>query len=178
MDFIMRISFAIASLLCSPLAAQDPAKIDFAHDILPVLKARCVECHANGKYKGGVSFDTRSEAVKKAIVAGKSGESLLVKRITAKDAEAHLFNYSLVDRWGSGHSAPVTSDQYIGVHDSSTTWAGVTSASVSYTLSNTACSHSFALDGWSNTTNGFNRIHYSSDLEHIAVYLGGPTCRP
>lgn len=48
---------------------------------------------------------------------------------------------------------------------------------MNYTLSNTACSHSFALDGWSNTVNGFNRIHYRSDLEHIAIYLGGETCR-
>jgi hypothetical protein len=96
---------------------------------------------------------------------------------TARDAEAHLFNYRLVDRWGSGASALVTSDEYIGVHDSSTTWPGVTSAVVNYTLSNTACSHSFELDGWSNTVNGFNRIHHRSDLEHIAVYLGGPTCQ-
>jgi hypothetical protein len=29
----------------------DPAKIDFAHDIVPILKARCAECHTNGKYK-------------------------------------------------------------------------------------------------------------------------------
>jgi sugar lactone lactonase YvrE len=106
-----------------------------------------------------------------------SGTPNLTFVFTAKDNEAHLFNYSLVDRWGSGASAPVTSDHYIGVHDSLTTWAGVSHGSVAYTLSNTACSHSFLLDGWSNTTNGFNRIHYRSDLEHIAIYLGGPTCR-
>ncbi len=108
------------------------------------------------------------------VVSGSPNLSFV---FTARDPEAHLFNYSLVDRWGSGHSALVTSDQYIGVHDSSTTWTGVSSASVNYTLSNTACSHSFALDGWSNTVNGFHRIHYRSDLEHIAVYLGGPTCK-
>jgi len=71
----------------TPLAGDG---VDFAHDVLPLLKARCAECHTNGKYKGGVSFDTRSEAVKKAIVAGKSGESLLVKRITSKDADERM----------------------------------------------------------------------------------------
>jgi hypothetical protein len=59
------------------------------------------------------------------VVSGSPDLSFV---FTARDPEAHLFNYSLVDRWGSGASALVTSDQYLGVHDSSTTWAGVTSA--------------------------------------------------
>ncbi|MGH9390084.1 MAG: hypothetical protein ACRD1Z_10745, partial [Vicinamibacteria bacterium] len=107
------------------------------------------------------------------IVSGSPNLSIV---FTARDPEGHLYNYALVDRWGSGHSAPVTSDRYIGVHDSSTTWAGVSSASVNYTLSNTACSHSFEISGWSNTVNGFQRIQYRFDLEHVAIYLGGPTC--
>ena len=31
----------------------------------------------------------------------------------------HLYNYGLADNWGSAKSAPITSDQYIGVHDAS-----------------------------------------------------------
>ena len=46
------------AVLAGPAAAQ-PAKIDFAHDIVPLLKARCAECHTNGKYKGSFSLDTR-----------------------------------------------------------------------------------------------------------------------
>ena len=34
--------------------AQAPKKVDFAHDIVPLLKARCAECHTNGKYKGSL----------------------------------------------------------------------------------------------------------------------------
>ena len=82
-----RLAIISVLLLTRPAPAAD---VDFAHDVLPLLKARCSECHTNGKYKGGVSFDTRSEAVKKAIAAGKSGDSLLVKRITAKDPEERM----------------------------------------------------------------------------------------
>src|SRR5436309_8704273 len=64
--------------------------VDFAHDVLPLLKARCAECHTNGKYKGGVSYDTRSEAVKKAVVPGKSGASLMIQRVTSKDDEERM----------------------------------------------------------------------------------------
>jgi hypothetical protein len=36
--------------------AQPPRKVDFAHDIVPLLKARCGECHTGGKYKGSFSL--------------------------------------------------------------------------------------------------------------------------
>ncbi len=42
----------------SSLAAE-PKLIDFAHDIVPLLKARCAKCHTNGEYKGSFSLDTR-----------------------------------------------------------------------------------------------------------------------
>jgi sugar lactone lactonase YvrE len=105
-----------------------------------------------------------------------SGSPNLTFVFTARDNEAHLLSYELIDRWGSGQSALVVEDHYIGVHDGSTTWPGVSSTSVNYTLSNTACSHGFQLAGWSNTVNGYNHIHYSTDFEHIAIYLGGSTC--
>ena len=44
------------AFVAGPLAAQE---IDFAHDIVPILKARCAECHTNGKRKGDVALDTR-----------------------------------------------------------------------------------------------------------------------
>lgn len=108
------------------------------------------------------------------IVSGTPNLSFV---FTAKDDEGHLLNYRLVDRWGGFTSALVAEDHYIGVHDSSTTWPGVSHHTVNYTLTNTACSHSFQLDGWANTYNGYNKIHYRYDLEHIAIYLGGATCK-
>src|SRR5262245_19799780 len=50
-------------------ARQQAKPIDFAHDVLPLLKARCAECHTNCKYKGSFSLDTRDTILaKKAVV--------------------------------------------------------------------------------------------------------------
>src|SRR5262249_37709244 len=80
-----RALLVVASLaLAGPTPAADA--VDFAHDILPLLKARCAECHTNGKYKGGVSFDTRAALLKsKAVVPGNSAPSEATARATAKD---------------------------------------------------------------------------------------------
>ena len=57
---------------------------------MPILKARCAECHTNGKYKGAVSFDTRTDAVKKAVVPGKAATSPLILRVKSTDAEERM----------------------------------------------------------------------------------------
>ncbi|HEX3314554.1 MAG TPA: PSD1 and planctomycete cytochrome C domain-containing protein [Gemmataceae bacterium] len=81
------LALAIVALFAGSAAAQD---IDFAHDIVPILKARCIECHSNGKYKGAVSFDTRTDAVKKAIVPGKAAGSKLIERVKSTDADERM----------------------------------------------------------------------------------------
>src|SRR3954447_1450722 len=71
--------------------AADPPKVDFAHDVVPILKAKCAKCHTNGTYKGGVSFDTREALLKaKAAVPGKSASSEIVKRVTSTDKELRM----------------------------------------------------------------------------------------
>ncbi len=71
--------------------AQSQDKIDFAHDVLPLLKSRCAECHSNGKYQGKFSIDTREALLKtKAVVLGKSKESELVHRISSKDPDTRM----------------------------------------------------------------------------------------
>ena len=73
------------------LRADQPRTVDFAHDIVPLIKARCAECHTNGKYKGSFSLDTREAILKaKVVVPGKSGESELVQRITSTDPEFRM----------------------------------------------------------------------------------------
>jgi len=75
----------------TPLRAESPNKIDFAHQIVPIIKAHCGECHTNGKRKGSLSLDTR-EAILKAKVAvpGKSGESELLQRIVSADPDVRM----------------------------------------------------------------------------------------
>jgi hypothetical protein len=71
--------------------AEPPKKVDFAHDIVPLLKARCAECHTNGKSKGSFSLDTRAEVLKKkAVVPGKSADSELIKRVTSTDKDVRM----------------------------------------------------------------------------------------
>src|SRR6516225_500376 len=52
--------------------------IDFAHDIAPLIKARCAKCHTDGTYKASFSLDTREAMLNsEAVVPGKSGDSEL-----------------------------------------------------------------------------------------------------
>jgi Protein of unknown function (DUF1549)/Protein of unknown function (DUF1553)/Planctomycete cytochrome C len=74
--------------------ADDPQRkkpIDFAHDIAPLIKAHCAECHADGKSKGSFSLDTREAMLKSdAVVLGKSGESELLDRLTSDDPDYRM----------------------------------------------------------------------------------------
>jgi hypothetical protein len=75
--------------LVAPVRAEP--KVDFAHDIVPILRTRCAACHTNGKYKGSFSLDSRAEVLKKrAAVPGNSGASTLYKRITSSDPEERM----------------------------------------------------------------------------------------
>ena len=97
---IRRSLVALAGMLMGllALAGASPAMtrranepVDFAHDIAPLIKAHCAECHTDGKYKGSFSLDTRESMLKsEAIVAGKSGESELLERITSADPEFRM----------------------------------------------------------------------------------------
>lgn len=80
--------------LAGAYAGDDPPRtkpVNFAHDIVPLIKARCAECHADGNYKGSFSLDTRESALKsEAIVSGKGGESELIERVTSADPEFRM----------------------------------------------------------------------------------------
>ncbi|EEF58792.1 PSD1 and planctomycete cytochrome C domain-containing protein [Pedosphaera parvula] len=78
-------------LMSSAVAAE--RKVDFAHDIQPLFAKHCYECHGESKQKSGLRFDSKESALrggesgKPAIVAGKSAESDLIKRVTSKDPD-------------------------------------------------------------------------------------------
>ena len=64
-----------------PPAADIP--VGFEAQIRPILQARCIKCHARGKFKGGLSLETREAVLRggetgPAAVPGKGAESLLV----------------------------------------------------------------------------------------------------
>lgn len=62
-------------------------KVDFAKDIQPVFESSCVQCHARGKDKGGLSIETRAAFLKggdsgKVAEPGRSAQSLLIETIS------------------------------------------------------------------------------------------------
>lgn len=77
--------------LTLPAAAADPAPVDFAHDVLPVLKERCAECHTNGNYKGSFSMDTRETLLEAGVVEpGDPAASDLIGRVTSDDPDYRM----------------------------------------------------------------------------------------
>ena len=87
----MRLS--ILFLLSSSLAAR--AAVDFSHQIVPILREHCVECHAGDKKKGGFSFNDRAALIEGGedgvvVIAGKSGESQMIHAILSKDPDEQM----------------------------------------------------------------------------------------
>ncbi len=87
----LRLSLLLGCLVALPAVAADPPKpVDFAHDVVPILKTHCAKCHTNGTYKASVSFDTRPDMVKKAAIPGKAASSEMIKRVTSKDPDERM----------------------------------------------------------------------------------------
>lgn len=77
------VPFALISANPSP---QIGKKLEFAQDVLPILKAHCASCHAGESPSGGLSLETVQGLLKggvsgRAVIPGKSSGSLIVKRL-------------------------------------------------------------------------------------------------
>ena len=60
------------------------------HDVIPILLLRCTACHGRHKQEGGLDLRSKAALLKggksgPAIVPGKPGESLIVKRVRAEE---------------------------------------------------------------------------------------------
>lgn len=69
------------------LCAQNA--IDFAHEIVPILRRHCAECHTSDHRKGGFSFNTRTELMRGSengpvFEVGSSRSSKLIEAITSE----------------------------------------------------------------------------------------------
>src|SRR5258708_7897944 len=72
-------SFVFAGILF----AQTPAKIDFAKDVLPILRQNCVGCHGPAQQSSGMRLDRKSAVIsRRGVVPGSSDNSFLFHRIT------------------------------------------------------------------------------------------------
>jgi len=68
-------------------SAGQSGKVDFIHDVQPILAAKCGACHSGEKAEGGLRLHTRAEILKggvsgPAIVPGNSRDSLLIQRVS------------------------------------------------------------------------------------------------
>lgn len=77
-------------LMANPSVQKAPVKKpDFAEDVAPILRGRCLQCHGPEVHKGGLRFDTAA-AIKKGgksgplFTPGKSSDSYLLDRILGK----------------------------------------------------------------------------------------------
>lgn len=69
--------------------------VDFSHDIVPILKKHCAECHAGDKKKGGFSFNDRESLMAGSengpvVKAGKADTSRLIEVILSTDADEQM----------------------------------------------------------------------------------------
>jgi mono/diheme cytochrome c family protein len=88
----LRLSLAVALILL-PLSKARSAPVDFRRDIEPIFVKRCSECHGPEMQKGKLRLDKKELALKGGksgqplLIAGKSGESELIARVTASDPD-------------------------------------------------------------------------------------------
>ncbi len=84
----------ILLVLASP-ALSTLAAVDFSHEIVPLLKKHCAECHAGDKKKGGFSFNTRASLMEGSengpvINKGAAEKSQLMKVILSTDPDDQM----------------------------------------------------------------------------------------
>lgn len=78
-------------MVASPVGDKAANEVDFAHEVVPLLQARCTECHANGNYKGGFSLDNRDALLATgAVEPGDSDSSYLMERVRDHDPDFRM----------------------------------------------------------------------------------------
>jgi mono/diheme cytochrome c family protein len=78
-----------------PLPAPVTADVDFVRDIQPVLAERCNHCHGEDEQEGELRLDAKAIVMRGGksgplLVAGKSAQSLLVRRLVGLGGEKQM----------------------------------------------------------------------------------------
>jgi hypothetical protein len=89
----MRLRFPLIALFWLPLAAA--GAVDFSHEVVPLLKKHCAECHAGDKKKGGFSFNDRESLMAGSengpvVKAGDAESSRLIEVILSTDSDEQM----------------------------------------------------------------------------------------
>ena len=100
------LKIALPIYLSSTLLCNLPA-VEFAKDILPILEARCFDCHGPDKQKAGLRLDRRASMIRggdtgqPTIVPGNSSKSFLIEVLVGSDPDLSM----------PPKGAPLTDDQ-------------------------------------------------------------------
>jgi len=83
---------AIISLLAAPFAG---AAVDFAHQVVPVLREHCSKCHMGDAKKGGLSMNTREALLAgsengEVVEPGKADVSLFLEALLSDDKSERM----------------------------------------------------------------------------------------
>lgn len=108
-----------------------------------------------------------------------SGWNKFTFKITANDAEGHLYNYALSALYGYHQHLAITSDSYenhIGLPPPPyvpVLWSGIVNGIVPASPISVPCNcaYTFYLRAWGRTINGYNRIQYVDYHKSITVDL-------
>ena len=76
-------------------ATRAVAAVDFAHEIVPILREHCAECHTGDKKKGGLSMNDRGALLAggengAVVVPGNAAKSKLLTAILSSDPDAQM----------------------------------------------------------------------------------------
>ena len=78
-------------IFCAFLASHALGEVDFAHQVVPILKKHCVECHGGEESKGGFSLNTRAMVLEADVLEpGKAKESLFIELLLTDDKEERM----------------------------------------------------------------------------------------
>jgi hypothetical protein len=82
-------------LFALALAAPLPAAVDFNHQIVPLLRKHCGECHTGDKLKGGFSMNDRAAILHGSengpvVELGKPEQSLLLEVVTTDNDDLRM----------------------------------------------------------------------------------------
>ena len=85
----------ITTLCYFLVASAATAAVDFSHQVVPILKQHCGECHLGDKKKGGFSMNTKVDLIKgsengEVYIAGKADRSLLIEVLLSTDKDKQM----------------------------------------------------------------------------------------
>ena len=78
-------------LIQAASAEEKAAPFDFAHRVVPILKAHCVECHGGRRTEGDFSINTREAVLDGgAVLPGDAAGSHLIALVTSDDKDERM----------------------------------------------------------------------------------------